>query len=238
MESQANAFETKDVAVWGMQIPASLVGLKSDWQSSPWASKDSRHAMIRAIAALLNHTLGILAQLKTGVTVGEKSRVFWTRIKMRRGARISIGKSSILHCNIAFDSDAGQVTIGDRCYIGRSHLVCHSQIDIGSDVIISWGVTIVDHNSHSLHWAQRKDDVCNWARGAKQWDGVHRAPVKIEDKVWIGFNAIVLKGVTIGEGAIVGAGAVVTRNVPAYTVVGGNPAHPIRELTLAERDQM
>jgi galactoside O-acetyltransferase len=66
---------------------------------------------------------------------------------------------------------------------------------------------------------------------------VHLAPVKIQDKVWIGFNAIVLKGVTIGEGAVVGAGAVVTRNVPAYTVVAGNPARPIRELTPSERDE-
>ena len=191
--------------------------------------------MIRSIVALLNQALGILAQRKDGVTVGEKSRIFWARIKLPRGARISIGNRSILHCNITFDSDQGQVTIGDRCYIGRSHLVCHSKIDIGSDVIISWGVTIVDHNSHSVHWEQRKDDVSHWARGAKQWDGVHRAPVKIEDKVWIGFNAIVLKGVTIGEGAVVGAGAVVTRNIPAYTIVTGNPAHPIRQLTPAER---
>jgi acetyltransferase-like isoleucine patch superfamily enzyme len=194
--------------------------------------------MIRSIVALLNHALGILAQLNTGVTVGEKSRIFWARIKVPRGARIAIGSSSILHCNIAFDSVAGQVTIGDRVYIGRSHLVCHSKIDIGSDVIISWGVTIVDHNSHSLHWKQRKEDVSKWAQGVKQWDGVHRAPVKIEDKVWIGFNAIVLKGVTIGEGAIVGAGAVVTRNVPPYTIVAGNPAHPIRALTGSERDAM
>ena len=192
--------------------------------------------MIRSIVAGLNYAFGLLAQLNTRVTVGEKSRVFWTRIRVPRGARIAIGKSSILHCNIAFDSDAGQVTIGDRVYIGRSHLACHCKIDIGSDVIISWGVTIVDHNSHSLYWEQRKNDVSNWARGAKQWEGVHRAPVKIEDKVWIGFNAIVLKGVTIGEGAIVGAGAVVTKNVPAYTIVAGNPAHPIRELTSSERD--
>jgi galactoside O-acetyltransferase len=192
--------------------------------------------MIRSIVALLNHALGILACLKNGVTVGGESRIFWTRIRVPRGARIAIGKSSILHCNIAFDSDAGQITIGDRVYIGRSHLACHTKIDIGSDVIISWGVTIVDHNSHSLCWEQRKNDVSNWARGIKEWEGVRRAPVKIEDKVWIGFNAIVLRGVTIGEGAVVGAGAVVTRNVPAYTIVAGNPARPIRELTPSERD--
>ena len=59
--------------------------------------------MIRSVLTLLNQVLGILAHLHTGVTVGEKSRVFWTRIRVPRGARIVIGKSSILHCNIAFD---------------------------------------------------------------------------------------------------------------------------------------
>jgi acetyltransferase-like isoleucine patch superfamily enzyme len=170
--------------------------------------------MISRIAALVNYSLGILAQMKTGVTVGAKSRVFWTRIRRPRGARISIGNSSILHCGISFDSSDGHVKIGDRCYIGCSRLVCYTKIDIGNDVIISWGVTIVDHNSHSLHWENRKDDVSNWARGVKYWNHVRSAPVEIQDKVWIGFNAIILKGVTIGEGAVIGAGAVVTRNVP------------------------
>jgi acetyltransferase-like isoleucine patch superfamily enzyme len=192
--------------------------------------------MISQVAALLNYSLGILAQLKTGVTVGGGSRVLWTRIRLPRGARISIGDGSILHCGINFDSSKGRVTIGDRCYIGCSNLVCYREIDIGNDVIISWGVTIVDHNSHSLHWEQRKDDVSNWAQGVKHWNDVRSAPVTIQDKVWIGFNAIILKGVTIGEGAVVGAGAVVTKNVPAYTVVAGNPARPIRELKPSERE--
>jgi galactoside O-acetyltransferase len=64
---------------------------------------------------------------------------------------------------------------------------------------------------------------------------VIRKPVKIEDKVWIGFNSIILKGVTVGEGAIVGAGSVVTKDVPPYTIVAGNPARIIRELTPEER---
>jgi acetyltransferase-like isoleucine patch superfamily enzyme len=194
------------------------------------------NTMISQIAALLNYSLGILVKSKTGVTVGEKSRVFWTRVRLPRGARISIGNRSILHCDINFDSNEGEVTIGDRCYIGCSHLVCYRKIDIGNDVIISWGVTIVDHNSHSLYWEQRKEDVSNWARGIKHWNDVRSAPVKIQDKVWIGFNAIILKGVTIGEGAVVGAGAVVTKNVAAYTVVAGNPARAIRELKPSERD--
>ncbi len=184
--------------------------------------------MIRAVIALLNYCIGIVLQFKGGISAGEGSRIAWTRIRLPRGARLSVGKDSILHCKVSFDSKQGQVTIGDRCFIGRSELVCHSRIHIGDDVIISWGVTIVDHNSHSLCWEQRKNDVSRWRRGLKIWNDVRLAPVEIQDKVWIGFNVIVLKGVTIGEGAVVGAGAVVTRDVAPYTIVAGNPARPIR----------
>lgn len=59
---------------------------------------------------------------------------------------------------------------------------------------------------------------------SKDWSTVKSAPIKICDKAWIGFNAIILKGVTIGEGAVVGAGAVVTHDVPPWTIVAGNPA--------------
>lgn len=57
-----------------------------------------------------------------------------------------------------------------------------------------------------------------------------REPIIIGDDAWIGFNAIILKGVTIGEGAVVGAGAVVTKDVPPYTVVAGNPAGVVKKL--------
>jgi acetyltransferase-like isoleucine patch superfamily enzyme len=60
--------------------------------------------------------------------------------------------------------------------------------------------------------------------------------IVIGSDAWIGANANILRGVMIGTGGIVGAGAVVTRNVPDYTIVAGNPAHPIRELTSSERD--
>ena len=64
---------------------------------------------------------------------------------------------------------------------------------------------------------------------------VIRKPIVIKDKAWIGFNSIILKGVTIGEGAIVGAGSVVTKDVPPYTIVAGNPARIVREIPENER---
>ena len=65
---------------------------------------------------------------------------------------------------------------------------------------------------------------------SKNWNVVKKSPVIIEDKVWIGTRSIILKGVTVGEGAIVGAGSVVTKDVQPWTVVAGNPAQKIKEL--------
>jgi acetyltransferase-like isoleucine patch superfamily enzyme len=147
-----------------------------------------------------------------------------------RQGRVLIGKDSIVNCRIAFDHPDGEIAIGQRSYIGASHLVCHTAIRIGDDVIISWGVTIVDHDSHSLRWEDRRSDVSNWMTDKKDWGKVAIAPVTIADKVWIGFGASVLKGVTIGEGSVIAANTVVTRDVAPYTLVAGNPGRVIRTL--------
>lgn len=131
--------------------------------------------------------------------------------------------------SVAADRPSAIVTIGKNTYFGGSRIVVAERVDIGDDVLISWGCTIVDHNSHPLAWAERADDVRKYYSGAKDWSNVGIAPVKIGNKAWIGFNAIILKGVTIGEGAIVASGSVVTKDVAPFTIVGGNPARLIRE---------
>lgn len=122
------------------------------------------------------------------------------------------------------------ITVGDRCYIGKSHLVAAEKISIGNDVVIAWGVTIVDHNSHSVDWSIRRQDIINWHKGIKDWMDIGIAPINIADRVWIGFNAIIMKGVTLGEGCVVGAGSVITKDVPPYVIVAGNPARIIRQM--------
>jgi galactoside O-acetyltransferase len=187
----------------------------------------------RLILKVLGFPWWVRALPHKGIRVGPRSMIRWFRLSVPAGATLSIGADCIIHARIDYDAP-GKVIIGDRCYIGTSHIVCHSLIELGDDVIISWGATIVDHNSHAIDWPDRKNDVLWWARGIKSWDNVRRAPVKICDKVWIGFNAIILKGVTIGEGAVIGAGAVVTKDVAPYTIVGGNPADVIRSIDRRE----
>ena len=188
--------------------------------------------LIATLRRWANALLGVVVRRRKSVLVGSGTVVRWWGLR-GRGGRVELGRDCMIRCRFDFDSADGRISIGDRCYIGASHFVCHTRIDIGDDVIISWGVTIVDHDSHALNWSDRARDVSDWVQGTKCWDKVKIAPVTIQDKVWIGFGVSVLKGVTVGEGAVLGAGAVVTRDVPPYAVVAGNPARVVRELDAA-----
>lgn len=174
--------------------------------------------LIRSLLA--RRVLGVNASVNAALS----PMALWS---MRRG-RVDVGEGSILHCRFSFDRPAAQFRIGERCYIGKSHLVSASSVWIGDDVVISWGVTIVDHDSHSLNWEARKTDILNWGKGVKDWSDVSIADVRIGSRTWIGFNAIVLKGVTLGDGCVVGAGSVVTKSFAPNTIIAGNPARAIR----------
>ncbi|WP_413458818.1 acyltransferase [Herbaspirillum huttiense] len=175
-----------------------------------------------------------LLKRRVSLTLGRNVKVHWPRLMRTKGGVLAIGENSIVNAKIDFDGPEGFVSIGQRCFIGASHLVCRERICIHDDVVISWGVTIVDHNSHSLFWNHRSKDVLDWANGRKDWSNVQIRPVEIHEKVWIGFGASILKGVSIGEGAVVGACAVVTRDVPPYSVVAGNPARIIKQIEKSE----
>lgn len=185
--------------------------------------------LMQYLKKTLMFLISFLHKNKKNITYRSEASIDWFRIGSLNG-KVDIGENSIIKCRIDFDTINGLVTFGNRTYIGKSHIVCHSNINIGDDVIISWGVTIVDHNSHSIQFSERSKDILDWAEGNKNWDNVRVAKVIIEDKVWIGFNAIILKGVTIGEGAVIAAGAVVTKDVLPYTIVGGNPACLIKKI--------
>jgi len=156
------------------------------------------------------------------------------KVRWKNNCSLKIDKMSDVSGSLTFDKEFASISIGKRVFMNGS-LIAAQSIEIGDDVMFSWGVTVVDHNSHAISFTERANDVVNWRDGNKDWNHVKLAPVKISSKVWIGFNAIILKGVTIGEGAIVGAGSVVTKDVPAWTIVAGNPARIIREIPENER---
>lgn len=158
----------------------------------------------------------------------------WNFRKITKDSSFLIGNDSTCSAKIVFDRPTAVITIGERTFVGASLLVSAIGIDVGNDVLISWNVTIVDHNSHSIEFSNRKNDVIDWKTGYRDWSMVVQQKVVIHDKAWIGFGAIILKGVTIGEGAIIAAGSVVTRDVPPWTIVGGNPAKVIKEVSRDE----
>lgn len=152
---------------------------------------------------------------------------------------VHVGDDCILDCHILFETESGQVKIGDRVYIGNSKLICKTGIEFENDIFVAWGCYFYDHNSHSIDYKERQSDLKqqlkDYREGRffienKNWSVVNTKPIKICSNAWIGMNSIILKGVTIGEGAIVGAGSVVTKDVPAWTMVAGNPAQVVRKI--------
>lgn len=168
------------------------------------------------------------------IRLHHSSRLNYGSLHLQPGVQIQIGSHSLVDGTLVTERPGARIIIGDRTFMNGT-LISAESIELGSDVLIAWGVTIVDHDSHALAFTARAQDVVDWARAEKDWSHVRRRPVRIGDKVWIGFNAIILKGVHVGDGAIVGAGSVVTKDVPPWTVVAGNPARVIRELALNER---
>jgi acetyltransferase-like isoleucine patch superfamily enzyme len=120
----------------------------------------------------------------------------------------------------------GYIEIGDYSYVSSACITCYSKIVVGQYVFISPGVTIVDTDFHPLDAGQRMlDTIAISTVGNKSLRPKFEiAPVYIEDDVWIGYNATILKGVTIGRGAIIEPGAVVSKDVPPGAIAFGNPA--------------
>ena len=153
---------------------------------------------------------------------------------------IKAGKNNILACEFIFEKKNGEIYIGDNCFInGGTRLISINSIHIGNNVTISWDCTIYDHNSHSLNFRHRRVDQKNQLTALRNkkpitdqkiWDNVKSKPIRIEDDVWIGFGCIILGGVTIGNGAIIGAGSVVREDIEPWSVVIGNPARVISRL--------
>ena len=149
-----------------------------------------------------------------------------------KNAKFNVGHGSSVHSTIVFEKEGAQLIVGKNTYVGGATISCAQKISIGNNVQIAWGVVLIDHNSHSLDYRVRRNDLPDQKNGNKDWNQVSIKNIDIEDDVWIGLNSIVMKGVKIGRGAIIGAGSVVTKDVLEMTVVAGNPAVQIKMLEI------
>ncbi|MDA9404094.1 acyltransferase [Bradyrhizobium sp. CCBAU 45389] len=151
--------------------------------------------------------------------------------------RIVIGSHSHIRGELMVLGHGGRITIGEWCYVGDdTRIWSGASIEIGNRVLISHSVNIFDNLSHPIRAAERHEQAKQiFTLGHPRRLSLDDRPIKICDDAWIGACAMVMRGVTIGEGGIVAAGAVVTKDVPAYSIVAGNPATIVRELSPDER---
>jgi acetyltransferase-like isoleucine patch superfamily enzyme len=131
----------------------------------------------------------------------------------------------------------GRITVGAYTVLNATTLVCNERITIGAHCLLAWGSVVTDT------WDAASVEVRRHALRAAAADPHRRIPplspprpVTLEDNVWIGFDAVILPGVTIGRGAIVGCKTIVRESVPPYAVVVGDPARLIRTLDPDDRE--
>lgn len=146
-------------------------------------------------------------------------------------SNINIGDNCLIYGTV-YSMDDGKISIGNHtCIFENSFVGSQRNVKIGNCVIISNNVKIYDNNNHPTNPLIRHE-MCLKGFFGDAWTWKHSkiAPVVIEDDVWIGERSTILKGVTIGQGAIVASNSVVTKNVPPHTIVAGNPAQVVKDL--------
>lgn len=173
----------------------------------------------RELAGVLAGRLRAALLRTRGARVGGKLRI-GARVRIDRPWCVRIGTRADIEHDVFLKcvDDAASLTLGDFVFIGTASEIdtAHS-VTVGAHTLIAPGVFITDHTH-------------NFARGIRlAAQGSRSAPVVIGEDVWLGARSVVLPGVTIGDGAIVGAGAVVTKDVPPNAIVGGVPARIIGE---------
>jgi acetyltransferase-like isoleucine patch superfamily enzyme len=178
----------------------------------------------------------IQGELPSNTLIGDETIIngefAFKRFHSRREQALVVGASSTMDGVHFAIGPEGRVEIGDYCYFTSVVLLCELEITIGSYVMIGWNATIADTDFHPIDPAERIADAiaCSPLGKGRPRPEIARQGVVIEDDVWIGPNATILKGVHIGAGAFIEAGSLVVRDVPARARVIGNPAQIVGEV--------
>ena len=159
--------------------------------------------------------------------------VFFGKIDKRSSeSKIIIGSDCNINGFFVTETVGSEIHIHNNVFIAGDTIIdCVKNITIEDDVLISYQCVIQDSDNHSSNYNLRKNDNKNWMKHQyHDWTTTPQAAITIKKGAWIGARVIILKGVTIGEQAIIGAGSVVTKDVPPFTVAAGNPAKIIKQI--------
>jgi acetyltransferase-like isoleucine patch superfamily enzyme len=149
---------------------------------------------------------------------------------------IIIGNNCLIHGTLVTEIDESKILIKNNVFIGGGTILdCVRSIIIEDDVLISYQCILADSDNHSVSYSVRRSDLATWKEKKHDWTHIKSSPILISKGAWIGARVIILKGVRIGEGAVIGAGSVVTKDIPAWAIAAGNPANVIRVIPENER---
>jgi len=161
----------------------------------------------------------------------------FTKYRSELSVGVRIGRGSATYSGTMFDvGPRGRVHLGDYVLVHGAWIICDAEIEIGDYTLISWNVVLMDTYRVPFDPLERRRELERAiVRCPRRIEAeVPARPIRIGRVAWIGFDVCVLPGVTIGEGAIVGARSVVMNDVPPYTIVAGNPARVVRHLSTEE----
>lgn len=157
-------------------------------------------------------------QTQERLTVGTQgeSEPPWDAAWLDIAGEMIVEKSSHIGRGCHFKVSKGAKLILKGCHFtGGSTIIARCHVEIGHDCVIAWGTQFMDWDSHRIEYPGKRTDK--------------PTHVILEDHVWIGGGACILRGVTIGRGSVVAAGSVVTKSCPPNVLLAGNPAKVIRE---------
>ena len=150
---------------------------------------------------------------------------------------VEYGRGASTYLGTMFDvGPRGRVKLGEYAMVHGARIICDSEILIGDYALISWNVVLMDSYRLPPDAMERRAELRRipTRQSRLACAEVEARPIRINRNVWIGFDACVLPGITIGEGSVIGAKSVVTMDVPPFTLVAGNPARVIRPLAAEE----
>lgn len=154
---------------------------------------------------------------------GKNSRICSnSRIDVMPFNNFVLGDNSTIEDFCTINNGVGDVIIGDRCRIGMSNVII-GPVSIGNDVILAQNIVLsgLNHGYEDISLPPHNQPVT-------------KKKITVEDEVWVGANAVIVSGVSIGKHSVIAAGSVVTKDVPPYSVAAGNPAKIIKKYNFSK----